>query len=110
MFLNEEFFFSTLQIFKVAEEFFVKEVSNPAEMSNYLVTMTKHLIKHFKVNRKMKMENAIRQDFLFLSKDKTFHILNDQETSNNYKTSFHDNDHYVMTFESFNSGTVKSKV
>jgi len=74
---------------QVAEEFFVKEVSNPSEMSNYLVTMTKHLIKNFK--------------------DKTFHILNDQETSNNYKRSFHDNDHYVMTFESFNSGTVKSK-
>ncbi|CAF4727427.1 unnamed protein product, partial [Rotaria socialis] len=29
--------------------------------------------------------------------------------SNNYRTSFNDSDHYVMTFESFNSGIVKSK-
>jgi hypothetical protein len=36
--------------FQVAEDFFVREVSNPVEMANYLVTMTKHLIAHFKVN------------------------------------------------------------
>jgi len=30
--------------------------------------------------------------------------------SNNYKTSYNDVDHYVMTFDSFNSGIVKSKV
>jgi hypothetical protein len=34
----------------VAEDFFVREVSNPVEMANYLITMTKHLITHFKVN------------------------------------------------------------
>ena len=42
--------FLTLDLFfKVAEDFFVREVSNPVEMANYLVTMTKHLISHFKV-------------------------------------------------------------
>ena len=30
--------------------------------------------------------------------------------STNYKTSYHERDHYVMTFESFDSGVVKSKV
>lgn len=30
--------------------------------------------------------------------------------SNNYSVSYHDPDHYVMTFESFNAGIVKSKV
>ncbi len=30
--------------------------------------------------------------------------------SNNYKTSYNDTDHYVMPFDSFNSGVVKSKV
>ncbi|CAF2702901.1 unnamed protein product [Rotaria sp. Silwood2] len=74
---------------QVAEDFFVREVSNPVEMVNYLVTMTKHLIGHFK--------------------DKTLHILNDTDMSNNYKTSYNDSDHYVMTFDSFNSGTIKSK-
>ncbi|CAF4543547.1 unnamed protein product [Rotaria sp. Silwood1] len=74
---------------QVAEDFFVREVSNPVEMANYLVTMTKHLIAHFK--------------------DKTLHILSDTDMSNNYKTSYNDSEHYVMTFDSFNSGTIKSK-
>ncbi|CAF0725741.1 unnamed protein product [Adineta ricciae] len=74
---------------QIAEDFFVREVSNPVEMANYLVTMTKYLINHFK--------------------DKTLHILSETDMSNNYKTSFHDTDHYVMTFDSFNSGVVKSK-
>lgn len=30
--------------------------------------------------------------------------------SSNYKTSYNDTDHYVMPFDSFNSGVVKSKV
>ncbi len=30
--------------------------------------------------------------------------------SNNYNTSYNDSDHYVMPFESFNSGVIKSKV
>ncbi|UJR33705.1 hypothetical protein I4U23_021134 [Adineta vaga] len=74
---------------QIAEDFFVREVSNPVEMANYLITMTKYLINHFK--------------------DKTLHILNDTDMSNNYKTSFNDLDHYVMMFDSFNSGVVKSK-
>ncbi|CAF0748736.1 unnamed protein product [Adineta ricciae] len=74
---------------QIAEDFFVREVSNPVEMANYLVTMTKYLINHFK--------------------DKTLHILSETDMSNNYKISFHDTDHYVMTFDSFNSGVVKSK-
>ncbi|CAM4941753.1 unnamed protein product [Rotaria socialis] len=74
---------------QVAEDFFVREVSNPVEMANYLISMTKHLTNHFK--------------------DKTLHILSENDMSNNYRTSFNDSDHYVMTFESFNSGIVKSK-
>ena len=35
---------------QVAEEFFVREVSNPVEMANYLVTMTKYLFNHFQVD------------------------------------------------------------
>lgn len=35
---------------QVAEDFYVREVSNPIEMANYLITMTKHLTNHFKVN------------------------------------------------------------
>lgn len=30
--------------------------------------------------------------------------------SNNYKVSYNDQNHYVMTFDSFNSGVIKSKV
>ncbi|CAF4869923.1 unnamed protein product, partial [Rotaria socialis] len=35
---------------QVAEDFFVREVSNPVEMANYLISMTKHLTNHFKVS------------------------------------------------------------
>ena len=92
---------------QIAEDFFVREVSNPVEMANYLVTMTKYLINHFKVP-------ASFPSFLIwlhiLFQNKTLHILSETDMSNNYKTSFHDTDHYVMTFDSFNSGVVKSKV
>ncbi|CAF0886979.1 unnamed protein product [Adineta steineri] len=74
---------------QVAEDFFVREVSNPVEMANYLITMTKYLTKHFT--------------------DKTLHILSDTDMNTNYKTSYNDPNHYVMPFESFNSGVVKSK-
>ena len=77
-------------------------------MANYLITMTKHLIAHFQVNPYLYL-----QSFSFPSsalQDKILHILPDTDMSNNYKTLYNDTDHYVMPFESFNSGVVKSKV
>ncbi|CAF0780717.1 unnamed protein product [Didymodactylos carnosus] len=73
---------------QVAEDYFVREVSNPLEMACYLVTLTKHLIAHFK--------------------NKTFHVVCGDEMGN-YKSTYDNSEHYVMTFESFNSDVIKTK-
>lgn len=70
--------------------------------------MTKHLIAHFQVNLYLCLQSLSCPSSAL--QDKTLHILADTDMSNSYKTSYNDADHYVMPFESFNSGVVKSKV